>query len=129
MADMTPNANLRALLERVRMDRHEVSAITGTNASTVRAWLEDRSALRPEKRAHREFVESLCEALGASVADVWGVELEPMPPQAPVKTGTASPGLHLLEILLDTLEDPKAPRTRKDAARATIREWVRDAMR
>lgn len=128
MNDLTPNQNLRSLLEGARIDGKLAASIAGVNPSTVRAWLEDRSALRPEKRSHRSFVDSLCASLNLPVAAVWGVELEPLPPASDLP-GNVPPGLHLLEILLDAIEDPMASRQRKDAARSVIHGWVKEALR
>lgn len=125
---MDANDNLKRLVAGAGMPLTDIAAIGGANYSTVRAWLQERAPLNPSKRDHRRFVSLLCAHLGVSEAEVWGRDLPPLIERDQVAVGEARPGLHLLEILLDTLESPTATRPQKDAARHTIREWVRQVV-
>ena len=47
-------------------------------------------------------------------------EDSPKPGPAPLA------GVHLLDILLDVIENPQAPKEQKATAKAMIREWVKE---
>jgi lambda repressor-like predicted transcriptional regulator len=109
-----------ALLAAVRLKGWTITGLAAEldeNRSTVNSWLHSRK-YDPARGQDRKIVERVCAVIGVPPDQIWTTQEVPaMPP--PVDH-------NILEILLDLLEDPNAPKEKKRAARSTIMNWLKN---